>query len=159
MSDDWPKEFDLDKNTNKPEMPSDNSEKAIALDSLGIPILEEVVILEDDYAFNQEISLEAMSEPSVEIHEKPEASFESSITNQSRLSNDLTLEQLTDKLKKQLRHEIEDIAASIANTLVSNISSELERQIKTELSHALDRNLDEMINSAITNISGGNNFD
>ncbi len=46
MSDDWRK--------GKPETP-DNGENSIALDSLGIPILDEVVAIEEDSQFDQEM--------------------------------------------------------------------------------------------------------
>ncbi|MEJ2528610.1 MAG: hypothetical protein P8Z39_00640 [Gammaproteobacteria bacterium] len=46
MSDDWRK---------KRAVTSDKSENSIALDSLGIPILDEVVAAEEDYQFDQDM--------------------------------------------------------------------------------------------------------
>lgn len=159
MNDDWLKEFDLDEENNILETLSDSSGKPIALDSLGIPILEEVVLLEDDCVFDENISFEAITESSVEIPEAPEVSPESSASNLSLLSNATDSEALKDQLRSKLKHDLEGIAGSLANAVVSNISSELEQQIKSQLTQLLEQRLDEMINSAIADISKGENSD
>jgi pantothenate kinase type III len=43
-----------DRRKDKPKISPDNSEKSIALDSLGIPILEEVIAVENDYSFDED---------------------------------------------------------------------------------------------------------
>jgi hypothetical protein len=67
MSDDWLKEFDPDGPGAGSGEPSDLEGAPIALDSLGIPILEEVVFEEEDYSFDEELTFHSIPEPTVEL--------------------------------------------------------------------------------------------
>jgi len=67
MSDDWLKDFDLDGSSSKQSKPSDSNEKKIALDSLGIPILDEVVLQDEDYSFDKEITFNSIPDPTIEL--------------------------------------------------------------------------------------------
>ncbi len=63
MSDDWLKTSDNSEHGKSPEA----DEPPIALDNMGIPILDEVVFVEEDYSFDNELTFESIPEPSVEI--------------------------------------------------------------------------------------------
>ena len=67
MSDDWLKEFDPDGPGAQSAEPSEPEETPIALDSLGIPILDEVVFEEEDYSFDEELTFHSIPEPTVEL--------------------------------------------------------------------------------------------
>jgi len=88
MSNDWLKEFNSESPSDEFAKSSDGKEKQIALDSLGIPILDEVVFIEEDYSFDEkdysfddEVTFHSIPEPTVEVlseHEEPslDPSFE-----------------------------------------------------------------------------------
>jgi len=67
MSNDWLKEFDSESPSDEFAKSSDGKEKQIALDSLGIPILDEVVFIEEDYSFDEEVTFNSIPEPTVEV--------------------------------------------------------------------------------------------
>ena len=168
MSDDWLKEFDLDGPDKKSDESSDIKKPEIALDSLGIPILDEVVILEEDYALDDEISFNSIPEPSVELLTKPEETYQEPsfelptesadvvMADQPVTDTKIQYEVLREQLRLQLKQDLEAITGSLAKSVAANLSKELELQIQTELKQALDSHLDNMINKAIQDISENN---
>ncbi len=71
MSDDWLKTSGNSEHGKSPEA----DEPPIALDDMGIPILDEVVFVEEDYSFDNELTFNSIPEPSVEIPTKDDSSY------------------------------------------------------------------------------------
>ncbi len=110
MSDDWLNKSGRDKPGKSPAP----DEQPIALDSMGIPILEEVVFVEEDYSFDTEITFNSIPEPSVKpLTEKDESNLNSTfelpedpklleehfskLAQESKIEPDSSLERATKK--------------------------------------------------------------
>ncbi len=93
MSDDWLKDFDLDGPSSTQGKSSDSNKSEIALDSLGIPILDEVVLQDEDYSFDKEITFNSIPEPTIELLTEIDA---------SNLDTALELPEDSDAMQKNL---------------------------------------------------------
>ncbi len=93
MSDDWLKDFDLDGPDSTQGKLPDSGKKQIALDSLGIPILDEVVLQDEDYSFDTEITFNSIPDPTVELLTE---------TDTSNLDTTLELPEDSDAMQKNL---------------------------------------------------------
>jgi hypothetical protein len=113
----------------------------IAVDDMGIPILEEVV--------GQKKSV---SKPVETIANKPKAPEppKAPSLNFSLPDNEILVTALRNQLRSQINKDIDEIAADISGNIVSNLTQELEHKVKTQIIEILQRNLDDMINHAIS---------
>lgn len=153
---------------------SDSNEKRIALDRLGIPILDEVVILEEDYSIDDELTFDSIPEPRVEMLTEPyEPSLDPSlelpaeswigqnsslkpVTELDKSSTETAHETLREQIRLQVMQDLEEIADNLAHTIVANLSVELKQHIHTELKQALDSRMNEIISHTINDISKNN---
>ena len=117
---------------------SDNTSN-IAVDDMGIPILEEIV--------TQNTVTDARKE---EI--TPTPSSTESKPDLSMPSDEAVTDALREQLKSQLNSDIKTIAERVAVKVVTGMTSDLKQQIQAKLKEILENNLDEIIDKTIDDI-------
>ncbi len=120
--------------------------RGIAVDDMGIPILDEVV---------GQKSVPTPIENSPSKPKEPSASNEPSTDrapslNFSLPNNEILVTALRNQLRSQINRDIDEIAADISSNIVSNLTYQLEHKVKTQIIGILQSNMDDMINHAIS---------
>jgi hypothetical protein len=113
------------------------SEKSngIAVDDMGIPILEEILTQKSD------------TDSGGEVETSKPATSDTSLANNEEL-----VTELREQLKSQVNSGIDEIAERVAIKVVTSMTSELKQQVQSKLKDILQQNLDEMISKAIDSI-------
>ncbi len=122
----------------RPENPTPNQTGNIALDDMGIPILEEIVAPKAD--------------PKPETKTQAKISSEALKHNLSFPNNEILVKALKNRLRSKVKNDLDDIAKDVAAKAVSSITPELERMIRAQIIEILEQNLEQMINKAVSNL-------
>jgi hypothetical protein len=123
-----------------------NESGKIAVDDLGIPILDEVV---GQKSISKPIE-NATSKPKAPSAPETPSTPKAPSLNFSLPNNEILVTALRNQLRSQINMDIDEIAADISGNIVSNLTHELEHKVKTQIIEILQRNLDDMINHAIS---------
>ncbi len=115
-----------------------NNGNDIAVDDMGIPILEEII--------------PDKTEPRPETHAPAKTSSDTLKRALTVPNNEILANALRNQLRSKVKKNLDDIAQDVAAKAVSGIASELEQRIRNQLTEVLDQNLDEMIEKVITEI-------
>jgi DNA-binding protein Fis len=105
----------------------------MALDDMGIPILEEIV--------SQNSKDNTLTEETTSKSKQPQP------------DNEAVVNALREQLTSLSSNDINRIAEKVAIKVVTNMTSELKQQIQSQLKEILLNNLDEIVNKSINDIT------
>ncbi|MCP3671546.1 MAG: hypothetical protein GY814_14175 [Gammaproteobacteria bacterium] len=176
MSDDWLKKS----GNNKHGKPPEPDEQQIALDDMGIPILDEVVFVEEDYSFDKKLTFNSISEPSVKVLTEDDNSY---LDSEFKLPEDpellkkhlsrLALESETQHdtapdlpaesapadnniqyklLREQLRSQLQQDLETMASNIASTVVEKLSVNLKQQIQAELKHTLDYHLDQAIDQV-------
>jgi len=111
----------------------------IAVDDMGIPILEEIVIPTADHKTETKAPVNPSSE-----------ALKRALTGPN---NKILANALSNQLRSKVKNDLDDIVSDVASKVVSSITPDLEQKIRNQLTEILDQNLEEMIDETITQIT------
>jgi hypothetical protein len=113
----------------------------IAVDDMGIPILEEIV--------TQKPPVRAKREDRIP---KPTAAADTPSNDKATPENEIPFDELREQLKLQANKDIDKIAEKVAIKVVTSMTSDMKQQIQAKLKEILQNNLDEIISKTISDI-------
>jgi len=130
MSDDYPESLTPDQK---------DSSDSIAVDDMGIPILEEIVAPTADHKTETKTPVNPSSEAVKRALTAP--------------NNKILAKALRNQLRSKVKKDLDEITQDVTAKAVSSITQELEQTIKSQLTEILDQNLDRLIDKVMTDIT------
>ncbi len=108
----------------------------IALDDMGIPILDEIVAAEAEAEPEQNLQTKSSSDALKRALTVPH--------------NEILANALRNQLRSKVKKNLDDITQEVAAKTVADITPDLERMIRDRLTKILDQSMEEMIEKVIT---------